>query len=219
MYETIHRTPADLRRLAGEGWEPARAAASVVGEATRVFCVGIGTSYHAAANAAFHLRWAGVDAEAVSSFDFTVYETPLKPTDAVMVFGHRGFKRFSAASLDRARTAGVPVIAVTGLESQVHDATVILTTTPQEKSAAFTASHSGAMYASAQVACLVAEARHMDASALRTDLGWRHQGAGAQHDRCHGARHALRLAFDAFDRGGAGVHAAVQRREFTKRVA
>lgn len=171
MYETIHRTPADLRRLAGEGWEPARAAASVVGEATRVFCVGIGTSYHAAANAAFHLRWAGVDAEAVSSFDFTVYETPLKPTDAVMVFGHRGFKRFSAASLDRARTAGVPVIAVTGLESQVHDATVILTTTPQEKSAAFTASHSGAMYASAQVACLVAEARHMDASALRTDLG------------------------------------------------
>lgn len=170
MYGTIHRTPDDLRRLAAGGWEPAAAAARVVGDASRVFCVGIGTSYHAAANAAFHLRWAGVDAEAVSSFDFTVYETPLRPADAVIVFGHRGFKRFSAASLERAKAAGAPVIAVTGIESQVEDATVILTTTPQEKSAAFTASHSGAMYVSAQVACLVAEARRMDVSQLRADL-------------------------------------------------
>lgn len=170
MYETIHRTPADLQRIAAEGWAPAGEAARIVSGAARVFCVGIGTSYHAAANAAFHLRWAGVDAEAVSSFDFSVYETPLRADDAVIVFGHRGFKRFSAASLERSRAAGVPVIAVTGLGSQVDDATVILRTTEQEKSAAFTASHSGAMYVTAQVACLVAEARHIDAGTLRADL-------------------------------------------------
>jgi fructoselysine-6-P-deglycase FrlB-like protein len=48
MYRTMHRQLDEVRRFLATGWEPARQAAERLGEANRVFLVGIGTSYHAA---------------------------------------------------------------------------------------------------------------------------------------------------------------------------
>src|SRR4051794_12521753 len=73
MYQTMQRQPADLRRLLSDGWEPAREAAGRVANARRVYVVGIGTSYHAAQMGGWLLRAAGLDARAVSSFDFALY--------------------------------------------------------------------------------------------------------------------------------------------------
>jgi glucosamine--fructose-6-phosphate aminotransferase (isomerizing) len=156
MYENIHRTPDDLRAILENGWQPAAEVAVLLAAAERVFTVGIGTSYHAAANAAFHLRAAGADAEAVSSYDFVVYPPALRAGDVVVVFSHRGFKRFSADSMQRAKAAGAKVVVVTGIASAVTEADAILRTTIQETSAAFTASHTGAMLVTAQVACELA---------------------------------------------------------------
>ena len=65
MYQTMHRQPADIRRLLETGWDPARQAAGRLAGAARVFVVGIGTSYHAALVGEWLLRAAGADAYAV----------------------------------------------------------------------------------------------------------------------------------------------------------
>ena len=48
MYRTMHRQPAELRRILTAGWDPAAQAADLLAPARRIFVVGIGTSYHAA---------------------------------------------------------------------------------------------------------------------------------------------------------------------------
>src|SRR5215208_4139439 len=73
MYQTVHRQPADMRRLLRDGWDPAAEAARRLQNVRRVFVVGIGTSYHAALVGGWLLRAAGCDARAVSSFDFALY--------------------------------------------------------------------------------------------------------------------------------------------------
>src|SRR6476469_2915618 len=74
MYQTMHRQPADLRRLLqSDGWQAAGDAARRIAHARRTYVVGIGTSYHAALVGAWLLRAAGSDARAISSFDFAVY--------------------------------------------------------------------------------------------------------------------------------------------------
>ena len=73
MYQTMRRQPADIRRLVDEGWSQADQAAALLATARRVFVVGIGTSWHAAMVGGWLLRAAGLDARAVSSFDFALY--------------------------------------------------------------------------------------------------------------------------------------------------
>ncbi|HET8626652.1 MAG TPA: SIS domain-containing protein [Thermomicrobiales bacterium] len=170
MYETIHRQPADLRMLLTRGWEPAGAAATILAGARRVFVVGIGTSYHAAQVGEALLRAAGAEAYAVGSFDFVAYPPALREGDAVIVMAHRGTKRFSAEAVARARAAGVPCIGISGRESQFADgeADLVLRTVAIERSAAYTASHLGAMTVLAQVATALAEHTGADDPA-----GWR----------------------------------------------
>src|SRR5262249_48736282 len=66
-----------------------------------------------------------------------------------------------ARAVERARAAGLPCVAVTGQDSRLPDdgADVVLRTTPQETSAAYTASHVGAMTVLAQVATTLGERR------------------------------------------------------------
>lgn len=159
MYQTIQRQPADLRRLLGEGWGQAEAAADRLAGASRVFLVGIGTSYHAALVGSWLFRAAGVDARAVNSFDFACYPDsfPLRAGDAVVVMAHSGVKRFSAAAMARAHEAGAPVVSVGSLTAEHPGSQLVLRTVEREKSAAFTASHLTAMTVLAQVATVLGE--------------------------------------------------------------
>lgn len=162
MYDTIRRTPADIERIYStrEEWLPKGAA--MVRDAARIFCIGTGTSYHAALNAGWQLRYAGCDARAWSSQDFVTYPPALRPSDVAIVFAHTGTTGFSARALAAAKAAGVPAIVVMGIDAPESGATLSIPTTPLEKSAAYTASHSGAVFVAALLAGAVAVDRGFD---------------------------------------------------------
>ena len=161
MYQTMHRQPADLRRLLDTGWKPAEEAARLVAPAARLFIVGVGTSYHAALVGEWLFRAAGMDARAVLSFDFAVYPSlyPLRPDDAVIVMAHSGTKTYTTRALERANAEGATAISVGSLTAEHPGSRLVLRTVEREKSAAFTASHSAAMFVLAQVATSVAEGK------------------------------------------------------------
>lgn len=165
MYQTIHRQPTDLRRLMDDGWEQAVQAVDLIGTASRVFLVGIGTSYHAALVGAWLIRAAGIDARALSSFDFARYpeQFPLNADDAVIVFGHTGVKRFTGEALAIAAASDATVISVGSLTAEHPGSLLILRTTEREQSAAFTSSHLCAMAVLAQVATELGERREAEA--------------------------------------------------------
>ncbi|MDI3342009.1 MAG: SIS domain-containing protein [Sphaerobacter sp.] len=167
MYQTMQRQPDDLRRLLDTGWAPAREAAERIADASRVFLVGIGTSYHAAQVGAWLLSAAGCDARAVLSFDFARYpeHVGLRPDDAVIVMAHSGVKRFSSEALARAAAAGATVISVGSLTAEHPGSQLVLRTVERERSAAFTSSHLCAMTVLAQVATNLGELRGTDATA------------------------------------------------------
>jgi glucosamine--fructose-6-phosphate aminotransferase (isomerizing) len=167
MYQTMHRQPADLRRLLETGWEPARKAGELLAPASRVFVVGVGTSYHAALVGEWLLRAAGMDARAVLSFDFAAYprQYPLGPGDAVIVMAHSGVKTFTMQALERAAAEGATAISVGSLTAEHPGSQLILRTVERERSAAFTASHTGAMFVLAQVTAEVAERNKLAAVA------------------------------------------------------
>lgn len=173
MYETMHRQPADLRRLLAD-WVPAQEAARRLTGAERVFLVGIGTSYHAALVGSWLLRAAGADARAVSSFDFSVYPEsfPLRSDDAVIVMAHSGVKTYSTLALQRATSVGATRLSVGSLAAEHEGSQQVLRTVERERSAAFTASHLAAMTVLAQLATALGEARGAaTASTLREALG------------------------------------------------
>jgi glucosamine--fructose-6-phosphate aminotransferase (isomerizing) len=167
MYRTMHRQPADLRRLMDTGWAPAERAADLLMAARRLFLVGIGTSYHAAMVGEWLFRGTGVDARAVMSSDFAAYPGvyPLAPDDAVIVLAHSGTKTYSMRSMERARAAGATVISVGSLTAEHPGSQLILRTVERERSAAFTSSHTAAMFVLAQVATALAERRDVPVAA------------------------------------------------------
>src|SRR5215470_15770484 len=154
MYQTMHRQPADLRRLLDSGWGPAHEAAGLLAPANRLFIVGVGTSYHAALVGEWLFRAMGRDARAVLSFDFAAYPAlhPLRPDDAVIVMAHSGTKTYTMHALERARARGVTAISVGSLTAEHPGSQLVLRTVERERSAAFTASHSAAMFVLAQLA-------------------------------------------------------------------
>lgn len=159
MYLTMHREPADLRRLLDSGWGPAQEAAGLLAPANRVFIVGVGTSYHAALVGEWLFRAVGKDARAVLSFDFAVYPDvyPLRADDAVIVMAHSGTKTYTMRALERASADGATAMSVGSLTAEHPGSQLVLRTVEREKSAAFTSSHSAAMFVLAQVATTLAE--------------------------------------------------------------
>jgi len=154
MYQTIHRQPADLRRVLDGGWGVAGQAARRLSAAKRVYVVGIGTSYHAALMGSWLLRYNGIDARAVASFDFAQYphSYPLGADDAVIVLSHTGAKQYSLAALQVGTNAGAAVMSIGGTEAEHPGSELILRTTQKETSAAYTSSHLVAMTVLAQMA-------------------------------------------------------------------
>jgi glucosamine--fructose-6-phosphate aminotransferase (isomerizing) len=144
----------------------------------RIILAGTGTSFHAAeigehlvrsfaggagsgpAPGAASSGDAGPDPRAVRAFDFALYGPRLGPGDAVVVVSHRGTKRYSVASLDRAREAGCPTALITGEDGGSEDvADVVMRTVPGERSSAHTVSFAGSVAALATLAARLRSAR------------------------------------------------------------
>lgn len=146
MRETMAGQPAALRGLLADPGPIERALENLRGR--RLVLVGTGTSWHAANQGAWLLRAAGVPASALSAADAALYGLGLHPgEDALILLSHRNTKRYTTQVLAAAREAGVPTVAVTarGAGGDVE-------TVEPERSAAFTASHLGALLRLAQVA-------------------------------------------------------------------
>lgn len=160
MYRIMHGQPDQLRRLLEQGWEPVEEAAERLRGVRRLFLVGIGTSYHAALAGEWMLRWVGVDARAVYSPDFADYPDayPLRADDGVVVLAHSGVKTASTRALSRALQAGARVVSVGSLTAEHPGSPLILRTVEREKSSAYTASHTAAMFVLAQLATRLAGA-------------------------------------------------------------
>lgn len=167
LYQTIHRQPADLKRVLSEEWKPAAAAATILADTRRVFLAGMGTSYCAALAGAWMLRAAGADAWPVNSFDLACYPDAyrLSAQDVLVILSHSGVKHYSRLLFDAARQAGCRVVAIAGTEAAIGDADVVLRTTRRETSAAYTSSHLCAMAAIAQIATELGEIRRCVATA------------------------------------------------------
>jgi glucosamine--fructose-6-phosphate aminotransferase (isomerizing) len=115
----------------------------------RVLTLGTGTSWHAANQAAALLRRAGLDADAAQSADVVLGDDGPGRAEVVLAFTHTGpRKRFTAQAIAAARGRGLEVIQISGQGIEEAD----LITVAQERSAAYTASHLGALLRAAQLA-------------------------------------------------------------------
>lgn len=147
MRATMWRQPDDLRGLLADPGPVERQAERLAGR--RIVAVGTGTSWHAANHAVWLLREAAVEAVAVQAMDAALYGLPAREGDAVLVMSHRNTKRFSSEVLEQLREAGAgPVVVIGGRGSPGVD----IETVEQERCAAFTASHLGALMRLAQLA-------------------------------------------------------------------
>ena len=147
MRATIWRQPEDLRALLADVG-PVETQAERLG-GRRIVAVGTGTSWHAANHAVWLFREAGVEATAVQAMDAAQYGLPVA----------RGGRRprheppKHEALLDRGAGTGargrcLPVVVIGGRGSPGVD----IETVEQERCAAFTASHLGALMRLAQLA-------------------------------------------------------------------
>ena len=115
----------------------------------RVLTLGTGTSWHAANQAAALLRRSGLDADAAQSIDVVLGDDGTGRAEVVLAFTHTGpRKRFTAQAIAEARSRGLDVIQISGEGIEEAD----LVTVAQERSAAYTASHLGALLRTAQLA-------------------------------------------------------------------
>jgi glutamine---fructose-6-phosphate transaminase (isomerizing) len=146
MRATVWRQPDDLRALLADP-EPVEALAERV-RGRRILFVGTGTSWHAANHAVWLLREARVEALAVQAMDAVLYGLPVRDADAVVVLSHRNTKRFTSELQQQLAGAGATVAVIGGRGSPGVD----VETVEQERSAAFTASHLGALLRLAQLA-------------------------------------------------------------------
>ncbi len=172
MYDCVQDQPEAIRQVLATQGEPAGALAERIGAARRVHVVGIGTSWHASLVGEYLLRKVGGrdDAQAWNSFEFCAYPPSLAPEDVVVVLSHRGTKLYSRQALELAKGAGAQTALVTGQESagRVELANVVLHTSYQDRSSAFTISHTAAMTALAMVSAkLGGEAHSAEASTLQ----------------------------------------------------
>jgi glucosamine--fructose-6-phosphate aminotransferase (isomerizing) len=151
LYRSIHAQPQAVRELLADWDGPARAAEKL-SNAGRIFVSGIGTSYHASVVGEYLLRLVGVDAWAVRSFEFVHYPRPLRPDDGVIVVSHRGSKLHGIGALQRAVECGVSTVGITGKNSKMQGADVMIETVDQDPSSTHSISYVGALIRLSQVA-------------------------------------------------------------------
>lgn len=184
---TIESQPSELTRLLSDD-SAARAAGRLRGSG-RIFLAGTGTSFHGALAGQFMLRSAGLDAWAVSAFEFARYPPLPRPDDALILLSHRGSKRFSRDSLDGFASKSDRWIAITG-EGSPLEGDGVVHTVAQEKSPVHTASHTAAMLRIAQVAVELGKPKW---SAQLADIPREVQRAVGQGDTIAGQLDAVEL--------------------------
>src|SRR5713226_8895920 len=135
LYRSIHAQPGAVRELLTD-WDGPAQAAEKLARSSRVLLSGIGTSYHASIVGEYLLRLAGADAWAVRSFEFVHYPRPLRPDDGVIVVSHRGSKLHGIGALQRAVQSGVLTVGITGKNSKMQGADIIIETVGQDPSSA-----------------------------------------------------------------------------------
>jgi glutamine---fructose-6-phosphate transaminase (isomerizing) len=146
MRETLERQPADLRALLDD-----RASVKAVAErlrGRRLLLVGTGTSWHAANHGTWFLRRAGVEAWPLQAMDVSLDAGLPAESDGLLLLSHRNTKRYTSEVVASARERGVACVTISGRGAPRAD----IETVEQERSAAFTASHLGALMRLAQLA-------------------------------------------------------------------
>lgn len=166
LYRTILSQPGVARDVLTGQAEKARAAAELLTGAHRIYLAGTGTSSHAALVGEHLFRHAGADALATTHFDFVTYPRPLEQGDALIAISHRGGKRYGVQAIERALSAGVQVVGITGKDSPMHGPAIIIQTAQQEVSATHTASYIGSLTALAMVAGTIGEQLRGPAEAI-----------------------------------------------------
>jgi glucosamine--fructose-6-phosphate aminotransferase (isomerizing) len=154
MSETMRSQPEQLRGMLADTTGVDAAAERLRGR--RLFLVGTGTSWHAANIGAWFLRAAGVEAWPVQAMDAVLYGPRPAGGDGLVLLSHKGTKTYTMKMLERARAEGVPTAVISGQGAPGAE----IETSLVERSAAYTASHTGAMLRLAQLA-----------TALGADLG------------------------------------------------
>ncbi len=158
LYPAIQAQPSECAKVLSSA-QPFELAAETLSEATRVWTVGIGTSFNAANAASWMLRAAGLEARPLTSFEFAAWPT-VSDGDAVLLFAHTGRKTWSGNSLALCIERGIPVVLITKIETgfdieSFPDHVTVLHTTTQDPSSMYTVSHTTAMTAAAMIADLV----------------------------------------------------------------
>lgn len=170
LYRSIHAQPQAVRALLTD-WDGPTRAAELLAKSRRILLAGIGTSFHAATVGEYLLRYAGADAWALRSFEFVHYPRPLRADDGVIVVSHRGSKLHGNLALQRAIAGGVPTVGITGLNSKMQGANIILETVEQDPSSAHSISYVGALIRLAQIAARLAALNGHSAEAKALEQG------------------------------------------------
>src|SRR6266581_4114120 len=156
LYRSIHAQPQVVRELLAD-WDGPERAAEKLSHVDRIFVSGIGTSFHAATVGEYLLRFVGTDAWAVRSFEFVHYPRPLRSDDGVIVVSHRGSKLHGIGALQRAVESGVVTVGITGKNSKMQGADVLIETVEQDPSSTHSISYIGALVRLSQVAARLGE--------------------------------------------------------------
>jgi glutamine---fructose-6-phosphate transaminase (isomerizing) len=170
LYRSIHAQPQAVRDLLTDWGSPSQAAEKL-SQTGRILISGIGTSFHAATVGEYLLRSVGVDAWAVRSFEFVHYPRPLRSDDGVIVISHRGSKLHGIGALQRAVESGVVTVGITGKDSKMQGATVVIETVEQDPSSTHSVSYVGALVRLSQVAVKLGELTGNEKQAQRLRQG------------------------------------------------
>ena len=173
LYPAIQAQPSECAKVLSSA-QPFERAAQTLAAASRVWTVGIGTSFNAANAASWMLRAAGLVARPLTSFEFATWPT-VSDGDAVLLFAHTGRKTYSGRSLDLCIERGIPVVLITKIETAFDlasfpDSVTVLHTTTQDPSSMYTISHTTAMTAAAMLADLVSPGSLGDISEIPSAL-------------------------------------------------
>ena len=170
LYRSIHAQPQAVRELLAD-WDGPSKAVEKLSQVGRIFVSGIGTSFHAATVGEYLLRFVGTDAWAIRSFEFVHYPRPLRSDDGVIVVSHRGGKLHGIGALQRAVESGVATVGITGKNSKMQGADVLIETVEQDPSSTHSISYIGALVRLSQVAVRLGELTGNERQAQRLMQG------------------------------------------------
>ena len=153
LEEAVRSQPAALRRMLDVDLTPA---VGVLGNLSRLWLVGTGTSEHAAELGALFLRDAGRQAFAVPSMVAAQWP-PFAPGDGVVVLTHTGETAYALAVCEHARSSGLPVVPLTGTDAGLPGA---LMTVPHERAETYTVSYTTALLLLARLALALGRPRY-----------------------------------------------------------